>query len=852
MKRFPELPTGEGKPAPPDPFWKDGRVFIVEHSHSDIAWDYNIERESAVRNGNLAAVFGRMRADPGFKWTIECVLYYRDWIEKHPETEPELLGWFKEKRLDCGASYTQPFEDCLYNELLARQMYAGKRWFEKRNPGVALDIVLHQDGPLRGHQTQQVYARAGVRYIKGSRMETPGFFRWKSPDGSSLLAWMQLEYWGKPGVNTAYIAGQLAAATPRYRKHGLPPILGITWGWDYNDPVDLSGAIRDWNACAAAAGGPQAAYGTFAEVLREVERRGVAGLPEIRGGVPNWWVYEHWPSHNRAMSLQREAGRMLPVAETLHVIKALLGDGFREYPSEKLDRAWLDASFACHTMVPAPAPAPDSVMLEKYRAAAEVARSESAAALGSIAGRIEFRREGTPLVVFNALSWPRSDPVEVPLPAGLGEGVSLSDSDGKPVPCQTLSGRRLVFVAEDVPPVGLRSYFLIPKKGETAPSEPAAGSKWTAPFETAHYRATPGPGGLTSLVDKEFGREVFSTLRWAAGEWICFATRAMGACEGIDFAPHPETFLDRAANHKPDWICEESGPVLVRFATARFKSRHCTVRIAITFYRTLKRIDWTVGVTGNDGEIGREQRLMFPIRAARPEIAYEVPFGVVEPGKDEPFVFVNKGRFAAPSAIPSHPREVQDWVYATGDGLGVTIGSPVGACAFGDFGPGADRNLVILSPILLAGIGNPQGKAYRQPGDFGFRFSLFTRAVGWRHGSRLGVQSQTPLLVTLPDRRDEKGTLPETCSFFAVEPDVARFSAVKKAEDDDSVVFRVYNMSGAPVSARIRSRFPFAEVAVTDLIESGGKPLTPAQDGFAIPLQGWGIETIKARPRAAR
>lgn len=828
-------------------FGRDGKVFIVEHSHSDIAWDHSVAGEAQVRNGNLEAVFRQMRKDPNFKWTIECVLFLRNWLDQHPNTEEEVVEWLRSGRLDCGATYSQPFENCLYDELLARQMYAGKRWWEKRHPDIELPTVLNQDTPARGLQAQQVYAKAGVKYLKGSRMNTPGFFRWLSPDGSGLLAWFQPGYWGRPLIDAAYLEQQMTAQAAFYRSNRLPPVLGLTWGHDYNDPVDVSAVIEAWNREAAAQGRPPVAYGTFADVLREVERRGAA-LPEVRGDVPNWWLFEHWPSHTRALRLQREAAQTLPLAETFHSVKALLAGHFGDYPAQALEEAWTDASYACHTMVPAPAPAPDAAMLEKYRKAADTGRRETLAALDWIAQRVETPRAGAPLVVFNGLSWPRTDPVEVALPENLAGPVRVTDAEGRTVPSQMLGNRRLVFVAEQVPAIGYKTFSLRAETVESRAAEPAVGSKWTGPFETDHYRAMPAPGGLASLLDKELNQEVFATNRWRGGEWVTFRTEAMGACEGIDFDPHPEVFLDRAADHKPEWTCVESGPVLVRWAQDGVKSRHCAAQVFVTFYRHLKRVDWLVQVTGNDDQIQVEQRLLFPLRPVKPAIAYEVPFGVVEAGKSEPFVFVNKGVFAPPSALPSHPREVQNWVNASGEGLGVTIGSSVGAWAFRDFGPGAEADRAVAAPILLACIANPQRKPYRQTGDFEFRFSLTTHAPGFQAGSRMGVQSQNPMWAVLPGPRASGPVkLPASCGFFAVHPASAAFSAIKKAEDTADLVLRVHDLDGVPADVRVRSIFRMQDARLTDLLERDGRPLPAHADGVAARLKAWGIETVKVR-----
>jgi alpha-mannosidase len=905
----------------PEPFFgTNGVICVVEHSHSDIAWNWTTEQEMEVRNRNLESVMRLLRKDSGFKWTIECVLFFQNWLAGHPEAEKETIEFIRKGQLDCGATYTQPFEDCLYGELLARQMYVGKRWFENRYPGLALTLVANQDAPMRGLQAQQVYAKAGVQYLKGSRMNTPGFFRWLSPDGSHLVAWFQDAYWGRPRIDADSFRQGMRSMEGALRRHRLPPVLAITWGHDYNDPMDVRGVLDDWNRNAAAENRPTAVYATFGEVLREVEKRGVVDS-EIRGDVPNWWVYENWPSHCRAMTAQRDAAKALVAAETFHAVKSLIQNDFSGYPKDAFDRAWRDASYACHTMVPGHNPAPDRIMLDKYLNALSIGRSELTNAVSWIAQRVCPDRAGVPVVVFNPLSWERTDPVTVG--GGSTSSPQVIDSAGQKVPCQVQGDGSVVFVAEKVPPVGYRTYYLVPDPGSESTDVPAPGTEWNRPFESRHYVVTPAEGGIRSIVDRDLGKELVSTDRWLAFEWITFGTRAMGACEGIDFNPHPEQFFDRLSKHKPKWKCIESGPVYVCWSTADSESTHCKVRLSLKIYRDIKRIDVGVDVIDNDTQTGVEQRLIFPVRCAAEEIAYEVPFGVVEPGKSEPFVFVNKGAFAPPGKVPTTPREVQDWVYATGDGVGVTIGSSVGAFAFRDFDPDAVRPLEgaavaslkfpdllsvgmlepagldfdltdksvaegqakgatakvtatakggtgavgaakggrevlaadvktevkteVLSPILLACIRNPKG-ACTQPGNFHFEFSLVSHHPGYRNGYRQGVQSRNPLIAMAVAPR-KGGELPATRRFFSTSGTNVTISAIKKAEDDDSIVVRLYDVEGVSGSVRIQSPGPIAGAERTDLLERNGKGLTVQGDEVEIQVGAYAIETVKIRSK---
>jgi alpha-mannosidase len=826
-----------------DFFDSSGAILIAEQGHSDVSWDYSPPREAEVRNGNLEAVLRQMRKDPEFRWTIECVLYFQEWLAAHPESEAELVEFFKKGQLDCGATYTQPLEDNLYGELLARQLYVGKRWFEQRYPGLKLRVVCNQDAPMRSLQSLQLYAKTGVRYLKGSRMATPGFFNWFSPDGSCLAAWYQDGYWGKPNIDAHYIQAQIDAQSSRLQKLGLPPVLGLTWGHDYNDPVDLRVTIDAWNREAGASHRARAAYATFAGVLSAVEKR-CAKMPEIHGCVPNWWVYELWPSHHVPLSTQRRAAKDLVAAETFQTIKAILSGSFAEYPQRALNDAWADANFACHTMVPAPAPSAEDLMLAKYRSAASVGAHELNVALGWIATRVKFNSANLLVVVFNRLSWPRTDVATFTLPEGVPMPSALLDDRGRRIPCQLIEGRTICFIA-DVPAVGYRAFHL---PSETAPTElsgPAVGSVWTAPFTSRYYVVTPGAGGLTSIRDRELNRELLNTDRWQAGEWVAFSTDAMGACERIDFNPHPERFLDHSQLHKPMLKCIASGPVFKRWQTPLLKSAAGDAQVSITLFHDLKRIDFGVDIA-NAGRLGTEQRLLFPLKMDSPDFAYEVPFGVVKPGKSEALIITGPSGTGTPTEpLPSYPREVQDWVYATANGIGVTVGTSVGAVAFRSFGE-QGANQPLIAPILLADIRNPQDKQYVQPGQHSFVFSLTSHAPGFENGFRAGIASQNALYAVTATP-GPAADLPLSRSFFETSGGAALISAIKKAEDDNDIVVRFYSVARHTDTVSLHCPGPLTAARKTDLLENGGETLPTNASEIPMTLGAQAIETVKLR-----
>ena len=75
----------------------------------------------------------------------------------------------------------------------------------------------------------------------------------------------------------------------------------------------------------------------------------------------------------------------------------------------------------------------------------------------------------------------------------------------------------------------------------------------------------------------------------------------------------------------------------------------CTVRQKLIVYNGIKRIDCEVELVGFDGDPYREYRLAVPVAADKGEVAYEIPFGVLEVGQGRG----RRARAAPPTATSS-------------------------------------------------------------------------------------------------------------------------------------------------------------------------------------------------------
>ncbi len=77
-------------------------------------------------------------------------------------------------------------------------------------------------------------------------------------------------------------------------------------------------------------------------------------------------------------------------------------------------------------------------------------------------------------------------------------------------------------------------------------------------------------------------------------------------------------------------------------------------------------------------------------------------------------------------------------------------------------------------------------------------------------------------------------------------------ATMKKAETDDAVIVRVYDIEGKDGETEIRLPVPVKEAVRTNIIEEPGATLKPAKGRFVLPVGHHAVETVKLVPEAAK
>ncbi len=405
--------------------------------------------------------------------------------------------------------------------------------------------------------------------------------------------------------------------------------------------------------------------------------------------------------------------------------------------------------------------------------------------------------------------------------------------------------RVLVFVAEDVPPLGYNTYRIVPTA--TRPSFASSvqvGDSW---IENRFYRVAldPQSGAVVSIFDKALGRE------WVDGQ------APYGCNQLVVRSPRSG---ETVAAARATVSIGATGPV---FASLIVHGEDAPPGVAqrrqeIILYDRLPRIDFANRLL-KDATPLLEIYFAFPFALVQPQFRYEASNSVIEPIRDQ-LPGSNSDAYA-----------VQHWVDVWDAQGGVAWASREAPVALlGDLWPGyvSQAHHGVTPP----GYGHPflsdpaqltRGHIYSyamasnfrtnfqpvQVGDVLFRYSLTTHVGDWRQGRAgdFGRGVATPLIPVYL-RGPQAGPLADAASFCQIDaPDVSLLT-LKAAEDGDGLVVRLAERAG--VERTVAVTLPMLRIdraARANLVEEDQAVLDHDGHTVRVPLRAYGIATVRVR-----
>jgi alpha-mannosidase len=802
-------------------------LFFDANAHIDAAWLWREKETIEVCKNTFGSVLKMMDQRPDFTYTQSAAAYY-DWMERlYPDIFQGIAKRVKEGRWEIvGGMWVEPDCNIPSGESWARHLLYAKRYF-KQKFGTDVKIGWNPDSFGYNANMPMFYRNAGIDAFITQKIgwnDTNVFpyrlFWWESPDGSTILAYFPFDY-----VNSVENPFQMVDWIRQYEANtGLRKVMVLFGVGDHGGgpSLDMLARIDRLEHLDIF---PRIEHGTAAQYLGWLRQQDLSTIPTWKDELYLEYHQGTYTTQAAMKKFNRTEETLLTNAEKFSSFASLHG---RPYNGGELQDAWRKVLFnQFHDILPG------SSIREVYidatrthREAQEIGSYELSGALQTLAEQVNtsLLGNGKSIVVFNSLSWSRTDLVRVALQKGDRNSYSVVDTRGQEIPSQVLTNgkydRELIFVARDVPELGFAAFELQERRpGPTYSALGASGWK----IANALYAITVDStsGWVSSIVDIKNNRELLSgpgnelqlleDLPTEYDAWNIGWT-------GVRF---PTSFRSGKI--------VEQGPVRTvlrlerdylkpgrkkEFPTEEFPTSFFTQDVIL--YDGLDRIDFVTDVDWWEDKT--MLKVAFPLTVQDTVATYEIPYGTIRRSTQMRTSW-EKAKVEVPASR---------WADVSAGGYGVSLLNTA------KYGYDIKGNTIRLS--LLRSPKSPDPTADR--GKHTIEYSLYPHEGSWQTARTVqrGYEANVPLIAFVNNQHT--GPLPSRHSFVRLSPDRLVLTSIKKAEDSDAWVIQWYNPGDRDVKAAIELPKQPKRVVLSDFSEV---------DGLEVPFFGKTVEVNTGR-----
>ena len=166
-------------------------IFLVPHTHYDAVWIFNEEEYFRLNKLILERVVEIMEKNKEFTFLIEQAHLLEKLKEREPELYERIKKFVREGRIEiAGGEYLMSDLYLPQEETIVRSILLGRK-FVKTEFGIFPVVMWQSDSFGLPAQFPQICKKFGYRYIafrRGCDRKAPSEFKWKSLDGSEVLA----------------------------------------------------------------------------------------------------------------------------------------------------------------------------------------------------------------------------------------------------------------------------------------------------------------------------------------------------------------------------------------------------------------------------------------------------------------------------------------------------------------------------------------------------------------------------------------------------------------------------------------------------------------------------------------
>jgi alpha-mannosidase len=388
--------------------------------------------------------------------------------------------------------------------------------------------------------------------------------------------------------------------------------------------------------------------------------------------------------------------------------------------------------------------------------------------------------------------------------------------DGEVVPSQKIGKDRIIFEAPNVPPLGHAVFSVVSGKG--GPVEPTELNVNVKALENDTLLIKlDGNGEFTSVYDKLEGREVLA--KGQKGNVI----------QLFDDRPfdHDAWEMDHNFDEEQQWApgkaesikVVEEGPVRAVVRVVR-KTENSTITQDIILYALLQRVDVQTHVDWHEKRV--LMKVAFPVDILSSKATYDIQYGTIERA-----THASREHERARFEVTGH-----HWADLSEGNYGVSL---LNDCKYSyDIKGNVMRLSLLRAPV------HPDPQA--DQGEHDMCYSLYPHSGDWRNGTvQQGYEVNVPLIAV------SGATAEAAASFASVDADNVLIDAVKKAEDSDALIVRMFESYGQRGEVLLSFARAPKSISVCDMMEENDKPVKFKGHTAALYFTPYEIKSLKVQ-----
>ena len=807
----------------------EATVSAVGHTHIDVAW---LRQTRDKTSRSFATVLKLMEEYPDYRFMSSQAQLYEFIRQEHPAIFARIRESVRQGRWEPeGGMWVEADTNLSSGESLVRQFLVGKRFF--RNAfGADCKILWLPDVFGYSAALPQIMKQCGINYFMTTKISWNEYdklpydtFLWRGIDGSEVLthfiSTMDTVKEEKDWITTYngdLNPSQVIGCWQRYQQKDLNRDVLFAFGHGDGGGGPTHGMLeRGRRMHMGIEGCPKVEF-QFARDYFDRLQKDIAG----RKRLPRWVGELYFEHHRGTLTAQASAKRWNRRSEFLYhdleTLESLVNlDHLSSYPSAALLEGWkviLLNQF--HDILPGSSIR--EVYEDSQKQYEDLHRTGGRMlekALQQASRRVGLARDS--LLLFNTLGFSRREVAEMQRPQHTG--FLLRDpQSGAVLPWQKTFDGKIIFTSPEVPAKGYCAISVeAGEQRQTTPLTATLREMHTPFFDLTFDEAMQ----IASLIDRRTGRSV--------------APQGEPLNRLIVYEDRP--FEHRAWNvqayyTEKSWVLSdvshaevlECGPVRAVVLVER-KFLHSVIRQYITAYAELDRIDIRNEIDWDDSYL--LLKADFPVDVNAVKATFDIQFGNIERVTHENTLW----DFAQFESC------AHKWADLSDNSFGLAV---LNDCKYGY--SAKDGHIALT---LLRSANDPQPK--QDCTHHTFTYSLYPHA-GPAAISRVvqeGYSLNCPLYTMFSNA--QKGAWPERFSLACVDADNIILETVKRAEDSDALILRLYETWNRATDCSIRFGRLMEMAAQCDMMEENEALLQVEGNRLRLHFRPFEIKTLKVR-----